>query len=197
MLICPGDVQADIERFLADRGLSLPQVALQNLLASIAREYLAAARTLHRRAVGDWGADDNIGRHPVAMPSPPVGPATPLVPRRALKDSLGSEGPRGVARAPAPSQMSAVDLLDTYAADRGQPPAVTGRVRHKRSRLSTASSQTHRPHCQLWVLGVCRGQQAQPPPAIGGPLGGADLPAEQIFSLRPTASSFRSSSRPG
>jgi len=59
----------DLELFLASRGLSLNEATRTTLLKEVAWAWLRAARTLERRAAGDYGLDHEIGRFPSVDPS--------------------------------------------------------------------------------------------------------------------------------
>lgn len=48
---------ARIDQFLADRGVTLSQRARDSLLSAVIGQFLAATKTLQRRASGDWGPD--------------------------------------------------------------------------------------------------------------------------------------------
>jgi len=65
-------IEAHVERFLTDRGVTLSKGSAALLLNSVSREFIAAASTLERRAGGDWSADQHMTElAPGQAPHPP------------------------------------------------------------------------------------------------------------------------------
>jgi hypothetical protein len=117
----PDDILADAERFLTDRGVHLSPVSLEKFHLALAREYRAAAATLLGRSEGRRGRDAHLDH---------------LEPQRNDGYGITSNGPVGAqqapvlpvsSRRPVGSAVSAVALLEAYAADRGVAPSTLRR----------------------------------------------------------------------
>jgi hypothetical protein len=135
----PDFVQADAERFLTHRGLSLTGTDRDKFLTALEREYHAAATTLRRRAAGDRGADKHLEKL-----------ATPLLiqdSRKAIQ--LASVGVRKTAGAT--TSVAALSLLEAYAADKGVSPATLRRWRPVMAELDTQEWRREEWDAQGWI----------------------------------------------
>jgi hypothetical protein len=65
------ETEAKASQFLTDRGIALTAAGRTRFLSALVREFLAARKTLERRARGDWGPDQHLDQ---LAPSPNLAP---------------------------------------------------------------------------------------------------------------------------
>jgi hypothetical protein len=65
------ETEAKASQFLIDRGIALTPAGRTRFLSALVREFLAATKTLERRARGDWGPDQHLEQ---LAPSPNLAP---------------------------------------------------------------------------------------------------------------------------
>jgi integrase len=103
------DTETRASQFLTDRGVVLTEAGRTSFLFAVAREFLAATKTLERRARGDWGPDQHLDQ---LAPSPNLSPATSLSP-----NGQRSEAAAG-GRASRTQLPSAVEIFEASCKDR-------------------------------------------------------------------------------
>jgi integrase len=103
------ETEAKASQFLTDGGIALTQAGRTRFLSALVREFLAATKTLERRARGDWGPDRHLDQ---LAPSPNLSPATSPSPNGQRREAATGGRPN---RTQLPS---AVALFDAYIKDK-------------------------------------------------------------------------------
>jgi integrase len=108
---------ARTDKFLADRGTVLTEAGRDAFLSGVLWEFLAATKTLERRAGGDWGPDKHLNR---------LAPPARLAATTAQVDGREPSSPVMTGRSACPS---AVQLFEAYSQDRKVKPSTIARQR--------------------------------------------------------------------
>jgi hypothetical protein len=82
------DAETRASQFLTDRGVALTEAARTSFLFAVAREFLAATKTLERRASGDWSEDKHLDQLAAFEPltAPNIGENAKLGPAASSTD---------------------------------------------------------------------------------------------------------------
>jgi len=99
------DAGTRASQFLTDRGVSLTEAARTSFLFAVAREFLAATKTLERRASGDWSEDKHLDQLAAFEP-----PTSPIIAGNAKLGSVASC--RDVSPPASASQLFEAYILD-------------------------------------------------------------------------------------
>jgi hypothetical protein len=108
-------IEAHVERFLTDRGVSLSKGSMDLFLNSVSSQFIAATATLERRARGDWSVDQHVAE---------LAPYQPL----AALGRNGSNGSKGRNGSVSGSKTS-LQLFEAYCEDKHIKPSTIARQR--------------------------------------------------------------------